>query len=34
MICVFIKQSSLIRHVESMKNKNRDVFIKLELGRD
>ena len=31
---VFIKKSSLIRHVESMKNKNRDVFIKLGLGRD
>ena len=27
---VFIKQSSL-RHVESMKNKNRDVFIKVGL---
>ena len=26
----FIKQSSL-RHVESMKNENRDVFIKLGL---
>ena len=34
MTCVFIKKSSLIRHVESMKNKNRDVFIKLGLGRD
>ena len=28
--CVFIKQSSR-RHVESMKNKNRDVFINLGL---
>ena len=32
--CVFIKKSSLIRHVESMKNENKDVFIKLGFGRD